>query len=375
MGGILNGMALHRGDASVRGHLPHLLGLHAPVDPAGGAHAPARHICVYARQHRRGRGRPDPSAHRASGFPARHPGRARPAPRGRARDGRGVARGARVHPRAELPRAHPPSGGDHRPRRGVSRDRPAPRRLHPARSGRRPRSDPHRERLRGGRSGAGAGGASGGRRADPRGLAPQLVALLPPAAGATGTRCFPPAITARVSAEAGTTAELDPLDRRPGAPRSASTTSGHRPRARCCSRSSGSRRRRSSPRRGRWRGCRRWRPGSRGSTLPAGSSTKQDSGCICSPFCGAWQSIRACATKAFVLLERVQSCFSTRVQSWFCNTPRGLDKPSQLCSRDRRRPSFPQICQPASSFAASVAQLPLAGALLQLTDREPATPR
>ena len=62
MGAILNGMALHRGLIPFGGDLPGLQRLHASSDAPGGHERPAGDLCLHPRQHRHGRGRPDPSA-------------------------------------------------------------------------------------------------------------------------------------------------------------------------------------------------------------------------------------------------------------------------------------------------------------------------
>ena len=120
---------------SVRLHLPRLLRLHAPGDPALGAGTPGNDLGLHARQHRAGRGRPHAPAGRAlrrsarDSRPALHPARRRQ------RDGVGVAPRPRAAPSSDRARPHPPErphpgsdalrlGRGHAPR-GV---RPQPRR-------------------------------------------------------------------------------------------------------------------------------------------------------------------------------------------------------------------------------------------------------
>ncbi len=87
---------------SLRGDLPHLLGLHAPVGAPGRPDADPRDLRLHARQHRPRRGRPDPSTGRAAHGPARDPRPHRHPSGGRKRDRGGVAVG-RGAPRARSP--------------------------------------------------------------------------------------------------------------------------------------------------------------------------------------------------------------------------------------------------------------------------------
>ena len=112
----------------VRRHVPHVLGLHAPVGPPGGAHGAARDVRVDPRLHRARRGRPDPPARGAPRRPAGDPAPRRRPPRGRQRDRGGVADGAgahrptgRAHPVAAEPPDVPPRRRRQRP--AVGRDR------------------------------------------------------------------------------------------------------------------------------------------------------------------------------------------------------------------------------------------------------------
>ena len=59
--------------AGLRGHVLRLHRLHAPLDPAGRHHGPARVLCLHPRFDRRGRGWPHASADRASGGAAGDP--------------------------------------------------------------------------------------------------------------------------------------------------------------------------------------------------------------------------------------------------------------------------------------------------------------
>ena len=77
--------------SAVRRDVPHLLGLHAPVDQAGRDNGPAGGVRVHARQHRPGRGRAHPPAGRAPHVAPRHPEPHGFATRGRSGDCRSVA--------------------------------------------------------------------------------------------------------------------------------------------------------------------------------------------------------------------------------------------------------------------------------------------
>ena len=66
MGAIASGLALHGGLVPFTATFLDLRRLHAPVDPPRRADGAARRLRLHARQHRRGRGRPDPPARRAA---------------------------------------------------------------------------------------------------------------------------------------------------------------------------------------------------------------------------------------------------------------------------------------------------------------------
>ncbi|MEJ0042740.1 MAG: hypothetical protein WDM81_11240 [Rhizomicrobium sp.] len=83
-------------------HLPRLLRLLPPVDPARGADGHPRDLRDDARFHRRGRGRPDAPAGGASGGAARDPESDRHPPRRRGGDGRGLGHCAQSYDRPEL---------------------------------------------------------------------------------------------------------------------------------------------------------------------------------------------------------------------------------------------------------------------------------
>ena len=89
MAAAMNGMAAARRHDPLRRHLPDLLRLLPAGDPAGGADGPARDLRADPRFDRARRGRPDPSAGRASRGAARDPGPAR-VPAGRCGRDRGV---------------------------------------------------------------------------------------------------------------------------------------------------------------------------------------------------------------------------------------------------------------------------------------------
>ena len=139
----------------LRRHLPHLLRLHAPLGPAGLAHAAAGHLRVDPRLDRPRRGRPDPPADRAPRRAARHPRPRRRTPRGRQRDGRGLADGPRAQRPARRAVPEPAERADLPARRGrlLRHQQRPPRRLRPARQplrpGGHPRRRPDRHRLRG----------------------------------------------------------------------------------------------------------------------------------------------------------------------------------------------------------------------------------
>jgi len=95
---LANGLAVHGGLFPTR-RPSHFLGLYAPVDPARGVNGSAGGLRFHARQHRLGRGRPDPSARRAAGEPAGHPELARAAPRRRQRGRRRLAGGRETRDR------------------------------------------------------------------------------------------------------------------------------------------------------------------------------------------------------------------------------------------------------------------------------------
>ncbi len=120
---------LPRGSASLRRHVLLLLGLHAPVDPPGGAVAPADDLRLDARLDRTRRGRPHPPGRRAAHVAAGDAALRDPPPGRRERVGRGVARGPRAPRGPGRPRLLPSERARPRP---VGREgRRVARRLHP----------------------------------------------------------------------------------------------------------------------------------------------------------------------------------------------------------------------------------------------------
>ena len=143
-------------------HLPDLLRLRPPGDPALGADGAAGDPPLHARLDRPRRGRPDPPAGRAARRPAGDPRPRRDPARRRQRGGRGLAGGTRPQPPAGRPRPHAPGRAGARPLalrlgRGAAARRLRARRCEGGRS----RRDPDRDRQRGG---AGAGRARGAER-------------------------------------------------------------------------------------------------------------------------------------------------------------------------------------------------------------------
>ena len=136
----------------LRGDLPDLLRLHAPLGPAGRADAAAGDLRLDPRLHRARRGRTDPPADRAPGRAAGHPRPGRRTPCGRERDGGLLADGARAQRPARRHRADPPERPGVPPQRGrlQRHQQRAPRRLRAARRrGRGARRRAGRHRLRG----------------------------------------------------------------------------------------------------------------------------------------------------------------------------------------------------------------------------------
>ena len=107
MGAIVNGLVLH-GLARLRRRLPHLLRLHAAVDPARGAHADPVDLRVHARLDRPRRGRPDAPADRAARGAARDAEPQRRPARGLQRDRAGLALRADADRDADRARALAP---------------------------------------------------------------------------------------------------------------------------------------------------------------------------------------------------------------------------------------------------------------------------
>ncbi len=106
-----------RPDPGVLRHVPDLLRLPAPRDPARRPHGRAVPVCLDARLDRPGRGRPHPPARGAARLPARHPGPGRRPPRRRERGRRGLEGHAR---KPREPGRHRPDPAEHphlRPRR------------------------------------------------------------------------------------------------------------------------------------------------------------------------------------------------------------------------------------------------------------------
>ncbi len=147
MGAIVNGLAL-TGLRAVWSHLPRLLRLHAPADPARGADGDPLDLRLHARLGRDGRGRADAPADRAARGAACD-ARARRDPPGRPqRDVPGVARGSRGE-RPDRDRALAPGAAGARPGDRPGRRRRA-RRLCVARAQRRgARRGADRDRLGG----------------------------------------------------------------------------------------------------------------------------------------------------------------------------------------------------------------------------------
>ena len=108
MAAAMNGMALHGGIIPVFRHVPGVLRLLPPGDPARRADGPARHPRDDARFHRARRGRPDPPAGRAPRGVARDPEPAGVPALRRGRDGRVLAARARSARPPERARAHAP---------------------------------------------------------------------------------------------------------------------------------------------------------------------------------------------------------------------------------------------------------------------------
>ena len=107
MAAIGNGMALHGGLRPFVATFFVFSDYMKHVDAAFGAHEAAARLCADARQHRRGRGRPHPPAHRAARDDPQHTRLHDVPPGGRARDGRRVGLrpdGGRPHgPGADAP--------------------------------------------------------------------------------------------------------------------------------------------------------------------------------------------------------------------------------------------------------------------------------
>ena len=105
MAAAMNGMALHGGIIPYGGTFLVFTDYCRPVDPSGGADGPARDLRHDPRFDRSRRGRPDPSAGRASGRAARHSRPAGDAAGRHDRDGRVLAACARVEEDADRHRA------------------------------------------------------------------------------------------------------------------------------------------------------------------------------------------------------------------------------------------------------------------------------
>ncbi len=114
MGAILNGLALSKVRALWLG-LPHLFRLHETADPTRRTDGASGHLCLHARFDRRGPGRTDASAGRATDRAAQHSRSHHAAPRRRQRSRRSVARHHRPPASAGLSGAEPSGAADLRP--------------------------------------------------------------------------------------------------------------------------------------------------------------------------------------------------------------------------------------------------------------------
>ena len=146
-------------------HLPGVRRLLPPCAAAGGADAPAGDLRRHPQFDRARRGRPDPSAGRASGEPARDPEHAGVPPGGCGRDGRVLGAGPAAGRGPVGAGAHAPGAGD-APHRAFGRESVRARRLPPGRRRRAARRDHPRHRLGGA---SGAGGPRAARRRGDRG--------------------------------------------------------------------------------------------------------------------------------------------------------------------------------------------------------------
>ena len=120
---------------TVRRHLPDLLRLHAPGDPARRVHEAAHRLHLHPRLDRSRRGRPDAPADRAALGAARHPRAHGPAPRRRDRDGGIVAHRGAARGRTGVSRAHAAEARSHRPHEVRERGRRREGRLRRRRRG------------------------------------------------------------------------------------------------------------------------------------------------------------------------------------------------------------------------------------------------
>ena len=240
MGSILNGLIAARRAARASAHVPDLLRLHAAGRPPRRAHGRAGDLRLDARLGLARRGRPDAPAGRAPhGAAGRYRSSYLLRPCDANEDGAGLARGDRAHRRPVRLRALAPGAADARPLRARACRGPAARRLRAGRRGRHAGRHRHGERLRGARRARGAR-----RRCRPRASA---CASSRCRAGSCSTsrtglprrRCCRPAVTARVSIEAGVTFGWEKLDRASAARASASTASAPRRRARWSARELG----------------------------------------------------------------------------------------------------------------------------------------
>jgi transketolase len=143
MAAVLNGVALHGGIVPYGAtFLIFSDYMRPPIRLA--AMMGQRVIYVFTRLDRPRGGRTHAPAGRAADGTSRGAGARRDPPRGRRRDGRGVARGALPPRWSDRAGAHAAEGAVHRPGALRSGGRPRPRRVHPRRGRRwRPERDPH----------------------------------------------------------------------------------------------------------------------------------------------------------------------------------------------------------------------------------------
>ena len=126
MGSLLNGLIAARRPQRLRRHVPDLLRLHAAGRPPRGADRRAGDVRLDARLGVARRGRPHPPADRAPDGPAGDPAALPAAPLRRQRGGPGVARRDGARGRPVRPGALAPGAADARPRpRRVRRPRRA----------------------------------------------------------------------------------------------------------------------------------------------------------------------------------------------------------------------------------------------------------